>query len=212
MYNNMLSTNNVVEHVFVCNDEIVRASPDFDVSFTFSRSASLSNSAAWDILRHRAVQIPLVHLCVWGPHADLIDIVGYLKQHGPIWALVCRDEEHRNPAAMQAFEEARYGVLSVSISPHELGIPFRQAHTWYVMVTEDFWRYASSLGVYELRFRDCARQVDVFRKAGGRGFSLSDVLGQTDEADVQAYLDVLTSNISRVASSHADQDGWFGQI
>jgi hypothetical protein len=211
--NKMLSTDNVVEHVFACNDETVRASPDFDVSFTFSCSASLSNSATWDIMRHRAVQIPLVHLCVWGPHADLADIVGYLKQHGPIWALVCRDEEHRNPAAMQAFGEARYGVLPVSISPHELGIPRRQAHTWYVMVHDvNYWLHEfPQWGVWEERFRDCAKLVDVFKKAGGRGFSLSDVLGQTDKADVQAYLDVLTSNISRVASSHADQDGWFGQ-
>ena len=63
-------------------------------------------------------------------------------------------------------------------------------------------------GSLEERFRDCARQVDVFKTAGGRGFSFSDVLAQTDEAGVHAYLDVLMSNISR---AHAGQDGLFGQ-
>lgn len=183
MCSKLFSTDNVVEHVFACNDETMRAC---------------------------MAEIPLVHLCVWGPRAELVDIVGYLRQHSPIWALVCRDEENCNPAAMQAFGEARYGVLPVSISPHELGIPRRQAHTWYVMVHDvKYWCHEfPQWGIPEERFRDCARQVDVFKKAGGRGFSLSDVLGQTDEADVQAYLDVLKSNISRASSSQADQDGW----
>ena len=176
VYNKLLVTQNFVYHAFTCNDYHARVKLTRDVHTKFACVKALSGAVSREVLCHEAVDIPYVHVCVRGPHDKLGDVAGYLKQHKPIWALVCRDEETPNPLATQAFQDVGYGTLGVCISPHELGIPHRQVHTWYVLVNDAHYLCNDfpDQGAMEERWRACAMQIDAFKKfCGARVVSLS---------------------------------------